>query len=85
MPDAVDENLEFLDAMRARWRSAGHEDEFVLLRSRKLIGFFPAYEAALTEGYARYGNGAFTVQPVAEHERADLRPAYALGLLSVES
>jgi hypothetical protein len=46
-----------------------HTDEFVLIKGKEIIGFFPDYTSAIQEGYRRFGRAPFLVKEVTFPER----------------
>jgi hypothetical protein len=50
------------------------EGQFVLIKGRDVLGFFPRYEQALETGYRQLGNVDFLVKQIARFE-----PIYNLG------
>ena len=47
-----------------------HDGEFVVIKGSDVLGFYPTYERALTEGYERYGVAPFLVKEVSSQEQA---------------
>ena len=45
-----------------------HQGEFVLIRKRKVVNFFPTYEKALKYGLKHFGNVAFFIKVVQKEE-----------------
>lgn len=41
-----------------------HHDEWVLIRGKKVVGFFKSFSAGITEGYERFGLKEFMVKSV---------------------
>jgi hypothetical protein len=66
------EEVRTYDAHLAGW--ADREGQFVLIKGRDIIGFYPRYEEALEAGYERLGDGPFLVKQIILHE-----PVYQLG------
>lgn len=50
------------------------EGQFVLIKRREVLGFFPRYEEALKAGYEQLGNEPFLVKQILRHE-----PTYQVG------
>ena len=46
----------------AEW--AEHDGQFVLICGSEVVGFYDAYEKALTEGYTRFGMVPFLVKKI---------------------
>jgi len=46
--------LEIYETQKAEWLQH-HRDEFVVLKERELIGFFPTFHQAYLAGVAKYG------------------------------
>lgn len=47
-----------------------HQGEFVLIRKRKVVDFFPSYEKALRFGLKNFGNVAFFIKAIEKEEEA---------------
>jgi hypothetical protein len=60
------------DAHLPKW--ADREGEFVLIKGRDIIGFFPRYEMALALGHEKFGAGPFLVKQILRFE-----PIYQVG------
>jgi hypothetical protein len=50
------------------------EGQFVLIKDRDVLGFYPRYEQAMEAGYKRIADGPFLVKQIAQYE-----PIYNLG------
>jgi len=50
---------------------ADREAQFVLIKGREVLGFYPRLEHALEAGYDRLGGGQFLVKQVLAHEPID--------------
>lgn len=46
----------------------GHEGKFVLIHGDQVAGIWPSREAALQEGYDRFGIEPFLAKAIVEHE-----------------
>jgi hypothetical protein len=44
------------------------EGQFVLIKGRDTLGFYPRYEEALDAGYEQFGAGPFLVKQILRHE-----------------
>ncbi|MFI5454376.1 MAG: hypothetical protein ACHRXM_02905 [Isosphaerales bacterium] len=53
---------------------ANREGQFVVIRGRDVLGFYPRHEQALEAGYDQLGSGPFLVKQILAHE-----PIYQLG------
>ncbi len=45
-----------------------HRDEFVLIKDRKIAGFYKSYEEALKAGLEQFGNVPFFIKAVKKEE-----------------
>ncbi len=45
-----------------------HRGDFVLIKNRKVVDFFPSYEKALKYGLKRFGNVPFFIKVVQQEE-----------------
>jgi hypothetical protein len=65
--DALAALAEEMAAFRARLPGLvpEHEGEFVLIKGGEIVGIFDRHEAALREGYRRFGIAPFLVRRVA--------------------
>jgi hypothetical protein len=61
----VDEVRTF-DSHLPMW--AEREGQFVLIKGRDILGFFPRYEMALEAGYEKFGAGPFLVKQILRFE-----------------
>jgi hypothetical protein len=57
---------------------ADREGQFVLIKGRDVLGFYPRREDALEAGYDRLGGGPFLVKQILVHE-----PIYQLGAVEL--
>ncbi len=60
--DSLKREVAYYLKHRGEWHE--HEGEHVLIRGEEVIGFFPIREAALHEGFRRFGRVAFLVKSV---------------------
>jgi hypothetical protein len=58
--------VETFEAHLSDW--ADRPGQFVLIRGRDVLGFFPRYEEALEAGYERFGDGPFLVKEIQPDE-----------------
>jgi hypothetical protein len=70
------EEVRTFETHLARW--ADREGQFVLIKGRDILGFFPRYEAALAAGYDQVGAGPFLVKQIVRHE-----PVYQIGHIEI--
>ncbi len=66
------EEVRTYDAHLPGW--ADRESQFVLIKGRDVLGFYPRQEEALEAGYDQLGGGPFLVKQIRAHE-----PIYQLG------
>jgi len=66
------EEVETYQAQLPGW--ADREGQFVLIKGRDVLGFYPRHEDAFEAGYDRLGGGPFLVKQILVHE-----PIYQLG------
>jgi hypothetical protein len=60
--------LEFYNLRKREWLQQ-HSGEYVVLRGRDVLGFYPAFSDAYTAGARAWGTGTdFLVRQVLEHE-----------------
>ena len=57
---------------------ADREGQFVLIKGRRVLGFYPGTEAALEAGYDQFGDEPFLVKQILQHE-----PIYQLGHVEI--
>ena len=60
------EEVKTYEAHLPAW--ADREGQFVLIKGRDVLGFFPRHEEALEVGYERTGAGPFLVKQILAHE-----------------
>jgi hypothetical protein len=53
---------------------ADREGQFVLIKGRDVLGFYPRYEEALESGYNQFGGGPYAVKQILADE-----PTYQFG------
>jgi hypothetical protein len=46
-----------------------HRSEFVLIKDKHILGFYPNVEAALKAGYEKLGNVDFLIQEITDEKR----------------
>jgi hypothetical protein len=68
IPAALQDELAFYNANVATLVSE-HRDEFVLIRDKKIVGFFATSREALDRGYKEFGNEPFLVRQCSEVQR----------------
>lgn len=66
------EEVRTYEAHLPQW--SDREGQFVLIRDREVVGFYPSDEQALEAGYEQFGPGPFLVKQILAHE-----PTYQLG------
>ena len=71
-PFPLAEEVRTYEAHLAGW--AEREGQFVLIKGRDLLGFYPCHEEALEAAYDQLGDGPFLVKQILLHE-----PTYQLG------
>ncbi len=69
---ALTQELKTYEANLAGW--ADRQGQFVLIRGRDILGFYPCHDDALEAGYDRFGSGPFLVKQILADE-----PIYQLG------
>ena len=68
MPIALEQEYKYFISHLEEF-SKTHLNEFVLIKSKQVIGFFDSYEKALCEGLARFGSGTpFFIEEVKQEE-----------------
>jgi hypothetical protein len=65
-PFPLTEEVRAFEAHLPRWTD--REGQFVLIKGRDIVGFFPRYELALEAGYEQFGAGPFLVKQILRHE-----------------
>jgi hypothetical protein len=70
--DPLAEEVSTYEAHVPVW--ADREGQFVLIKGREVLGFYPRYEEALEAGYDRFEASQFLVKQILMHE-----PVYQLG------
>ena len=71
-PFPLAEEVRTYEAHLAGW--ADREGQFVLIKGRDILGFYPRHEEALEAAYDQLGDGPFLVKQILLHE-----PIYQLG------
>jgi hypothetical protein len=66
------EEVKTYEAHLAEW--AEREGQFVLIKGRDILGYYPRHEDALESAYEQLGGGPFLVKQILLHE-----PIYQLG------
>lgn len=64
----LEKEIETYNANLSSWEQ--HEGQFVLIHGSTLVGFYGAYEQALSVGYERFGIEPFLVKQVMRSERS---------------
>lgn len=60
---AIEDEITAYEAMQADLE-AKYMGQWVLMRDRKVIGFFPSFEQAAAEGLRRFGRTSYLVREV---------------------
>jgi hypothetical protein len=68
----LDEEVKTFDAHLPGW--ADREGQYVLIKGRNVLGFYPRHEDALEAGYDQFDGGPFLVKQILAEE-----PIYQLG------
>jgi len=71
-PFPLAEEVRTYEAHLPGW--ADRQGQFVVIRGRDVLGFYPSHEDALEAGYDQLGSGPFLVKQILAHE-----PIYQLG------
>jgi hypothetical protein len=66
------EEVKTYEAHLAEW--ADREGQFVLIKGRDILGYYPRHDEALENAYEQLGAGPFLVKQILLHE-----PIYQLG------
>jgi len=78
------EELAFFDARKQELLKT-HAGQFALIKGRNLVGIFSTREQAYAEGVKRFGQEAFLIKHIVEHEKPEQVPllAYFLGRANI--
>ena len=68
MTDELADEVATYNANLPQW--AEHEGQYVLIHGTEVVGFFDAYEKALSAGYERFGLAPFLVKRVLRQQQA---------------
>lgn len=71
-PFPLADEVKTYEAHLSGWTA--REGQFVLIKGRHILGFYPRHEEALEAAYEQLGGGPFLVKQVLVHE-----PIYQLG------
>ncbi len=75
-PFPLTQELKTYEAHLPEW--ADRQGQFVVIRGRDVLGFYPCHDDALEAGYDRLGSGPFLVKQILAHE-----PIYQLGQIEL--
>jgi hypothetical protein len=75
-PFPLTQDLNTYEAHLPGW--ADRQGQFVLIRGRDVLGFYPCHDDALEAGYDQLGSGPFLVKQILAHE-----PIYQLGQIEL--
>ena len=64
--------LQVFEAHRATW-ARDHREQYVVIRAKQVLGFYPDFERALEAGLQKYEMGEFLVKQIFSVE-----PVYAI-------
>ncbi len=75
-PFPLTQEVKTYDAHLAGW--ADLQGQFVVIRGRDILGFYPCHDDALEAGYDQFGSVPFLVKKILAHE-----PIYQLGQIEL--